>query len=187
MMRKIMLPMAFLGGFLTAVILAIKKISIVNMLLTSSVLMLNLAFMFGKIMVSKALWFHHEKFQNQPNYHHNHWQHSPFDRADDYPYEQQQPISQYSGQSFNQFPPYYINPSQQYPTTYNNQPLAFHSQPALPYNMEYSRLKKQLTSNALQPPNSSLSPAEMDKILTDTLARISSDKSRFPHVRLKRS
>lgn len=192
-----MLPMAFLGGFLTAVIIAIKKISIVNMLLISGVLILNLAFMFGKIMVSKALWFH--KFQNQhQSHHHDHWQHSMsphhlssygsglFDRADEAPYAQPTFTSSFTGQNYNQIPSYFVNPPQQYPTSFGNQPLALQPQTVLPVSMQYNRLQKQLISNTLKQPNSSMSPAEMDKLLTDTLARISSDKSSSPLARFKR-
>lgn len=192
MMRQLLLPIAFLGGFLTAVIIAIKKISILNMLLISGVLMLNLAFMFGKIMVSKALWFHHDKFQSHPHHHHDHWQHSIsphynsygssiLERADDPSYAQQQPAFSFSGQNNYQTPPYFVNPPQQYPTTFGNQPLALQPQTVLPVN--YNRLQKQLIASA---PSSSYSPAEMDKLLTDTLARISSDKSKSPLTRFKR-
>lgn len=193
-----MLPMAFLGGFLTAVIIAIKKISIVNMLLISGVLMLNLAFMFGKIMVSKALWFH--KLQSQLHHHHDHWQHSlssphfsPYgsgllDRVDDSAYAQPAFTSQSTGQNYNQAPSYFISPPQQYPTYFGNQPLALQPQSFLPASMQYNRLQKQLISNTLRQPNSSMSPAEMDKLLTDTLARISTDKlsSSSPLARFKR-
>lgn len=193
-MRQIMLPMAFLGGFLTAVIIAIKKISILNMLLISGVLMLNLAFMFGKIMVSKALWLHQGKFQSQQQHHHDHWQHSLgshlssygssfLDRADDLPYAQQPAFtSQFSGQNYNQLPSYFTSP-QQYPTTFGNQPLALQPQSILPV---YNRLQKQFVSNDLQQPKSSMSPAEMDKLLTDTLARISNSRLSSPLVRQKR-
>lgn len=192
-----MLPMAFLGGFLTAVIIAIKKISIVNMLLISGVLILNLAFMFGKIMVSKALWFH--KLSSQQNHHHDHWQHSLssphfssygsslLDRVDDLPYAQPAFTSQFSGQNYNQIPSYFISPpQQQYPTYYGSQPLALQPQTSLPVNMQYNRLQKQLTSSTLNQPNSSMSPAEMDKLLTDTLAKLSANKSNSPISRFKR-
>jgi hypothetical protein len=195
-----MLPIAFLGGFLTAVIIAIKKISIVNMLLISGVLVLNLAFMFGKIMVSKALWFHHDKLQSQQHHHHDHWQQSfssphhssygagLFDRADDAPYAPTAFTSQFSGQNYNQIPSYLINPPQQYPASFGNQPLALQPQTVLPLNMQYNSLQKQLISNSLKQPNSSMSPAEMDKLLTDTLARISANKSSLgsPLARFKR-
>lgn len=45
-----MLPLAFLGGFLTAVILGIKVTGVINMALISSVLMINLALFLGKLL-----------------------------------------------------------------------------------------------------------------------------------------
>lgn len=48
-MRKIMLPLAFIGGFLTAIILFIKTTGVINMLLLIKVLLLQMALVLGKI------------------------------------------------------------------------------------------------------------------------------------------
>lgn len=49
MVRKIMLPLTFMAGFLTAVIFSIKFTGLINMILISKVLMLQLALVLGKI------------------------------------------------------------------------------------------------------------------------------------------
>lgn len=135
MMRQIMLPMAFLGGFLTAVIIGIKMVGIMNMLLISKVLMLNVAFALGKLMVGKALWLHKSQ---HGHHHHDPWASSYssppllLDRNDDddlTPYEklkQNQPIHS----TFNQQPSYFISPPQQYPMVLGAQPLTLQPQVA---------------------------------------------------------
>lgn len=49
MMRKIMLPLVFMGGFLTAVILSIKFTGLINMILITKVLLLQIALVLGKL------------------------------------------------------------------------------------------------------------------------------------------
>lgn len=53
MIRNILLPVAFIGGFLTAIILGIKMIGLVNMFLISKLLALNLAVVVGKLVYAK--------------------------------------------------------------------------------------------------------------------------------------
>ncbi len=135
------------------------------MLLTGSVLMLNLAFMFGKIMVGKALWLYKLK-----GHHHSHG--DLFDRADDLSYDpyssaaygQQAFSTQFPGHNYNSISPYFISPPQQFPTSHGYFPPAI-----LP--SYHNNLNKQFNSNSLL--ERSLSKSEMDKLLTDTLARLS--------------
>jgi len=75
MMKNILLPVAFIGGFLTAVIFSIKAIGIVNLFLISSLLALNLAVIVGKLVYAKKLGhgasqthYHSHFNQQQPSY-----------------------------------------------------------------------------------------------------------------------
>lgn len=68
MMRKILIPLTFLGGFLTAVIISIKIIGVMNMILISKLLVLNLAIFFGKLLFVK-----HQNYGNPQNHYHNHY------------------------------------------------------------------------------------------------------------------
>lgn len=215
MMRQMMMPIAFLGGFLTAVIIGIKMIGLMNMLLISKVLMLNVAFAFGKLMVGKALWLHHGKQSSyhghndlwgSPSHYLNSYAPSILERSYDSSEKDQQPpfTNQFSGQ---ELPSYFMSPQQQqqqqYPmipqvaSTTNYQPqMNFIPQPQNPYklyqlqqqaeNLSFSKdnllsgYKTRLYNNnqpqvtVLKP---SMTPAELDQLLTNTLTRISSDKA----------
>jgi hypothetical protein len=181
-MRQIMLPMAFLGGFLTAVIIGIKLIGIVNMILISKVLMLNMAFALGKLMIGKALWFHQDKFHG--HHYSNHW--SPtsyFDRIDE-----QSATDQY--QEKPTFPNKNVNhylkkPQQYYPVDYTSPqligmqpPSYFQPQINPPQYNFYKQLPTNYPDYSLSSyysiPRPSMSPAELDKLLTDTLNKIPS-------------
>lgn len=67
-MRKILLPLAFLGGFLTALIIGIKITGVFNMILISGVLMLQLAVLIGKLLYgAKELFYgHYPPLYHQP-------------------------------------------------------------------------------------------------------------------------
>jgi hypothetical protein len=179
-MRQIMLPMAFLGGFLTAVIIGIKMIGIVNMILISKVLMLNMAFAFGKLMVGKALWFGKEKFLG--HHHSSYWEPPTYlDRLDE-----QAAIDQYQEKSTfpNKNVNYYLRkPQQYYPADYSTPQLIamqpppyFQPQINPPQHNLYKQLPTNYQDNSLSSyytiPRSSMSPAELDKLLTETLNKI---------------
>ncbi|KAL7050986.1 hypothetical protein ACKWTF_004282 [Chironomus riparius] len=72
MMKNILLPVAFIGGFLTAVIFSIKAIGIVNLFLISSLVALNLAVIVGKLIYAKKIGHgasqthYHSHFNQQP-------------------------------------------------------------------------------------------------------------------------
>jgi hypothetical protein len=68
MIRKIMMPAIFLAGFLTAVIMGIKVIGVINMLLITKVLILNMAVLLGKLFYGKLHGLH----GSPPPYHHHH-------------------------------------------------------------------------------------------------------------------
>lgn len=75
MMRKIMIPMVFVGGFLTAIIIGIKMIGLINMLLIGKVLLLQVAIVLGKIIYgAKDLFLHknppiaYPVYSHQPYY-----------------------------------------------------------------------------------------------------------------------
>lgn len=204
-----MMPLAFLGGFLTAVIISIKMIGLVNMVLITKVLMLNIAFAFGKLMVGKALLLHHVKQKSHYHGHSDLWS-SPYassilDRNDSYENDQQPAFSnQLSG---HQLPSYFMSPQQQqiqHPiipqvaatTSYQPQ-MNFIQQPQNPYKLYQlqqqaenqlsfskdnllSGYKTRLFNN--NPPQvtvlkPSMTPVELDQLLTNTLTRISSDKT----------
>lgn len=203
MMRQMMMPIAFLGGFLTAVIIGIKMIGLMNMLLISKVLMLNVAFAFGKLMVGKALLLHHGKNQNHyhshndlwgsPSPHLNSYGSSILERNDD-SFEKDLSFSnQFTG---HQLPPYFMSPQQQKYPMQVAATTSYQPQPQNPYklyqlqqqadNLSFSKdnllsgYKTRLYNNhqpqvtVLKP---SMTPAELDQLLTNTLNRISSDKT----------
>ena len=67
MIRKMMLPLTFMGGFLTAVILSIKFTGLINMVLISKVLMLQMALVLGKIIYGAKEFFNKFSYP-QPYY-----------------------------------------------------------------------------------------------------------------------
>jgi hypothetical protein len=124
MMRNILLPAAFLGGFLTAVIIGIKVIGVMNMILISKVLMLNLGIFIGKLFIAKAGWF--DKSQN---HFHNHYQSSSYPLG--HPTYSESLFSHSRADDFSRkFEPttFHTNP-QQLPQHYNQLPVLFSNTP----------------------------------------------------------
>lgn len=73
MIRKMILPMAFLGGFMTAIILFIKVTGVINMLLLIKVLLLQKAMVLGKI-----LWGMFSIFKSKYEGHHESPKYYPY-------------------------------------------------------------------------------------------------------------
>lgn len=157
MMRQILVPAAFIGGFLTAVIIGIKIIGVVNMLLISKVLMLNVAFMIGKLFYVKT--FAHDKVQHH-YYNHQNPVYSPYGsgsyassfskRADDSELPYRMNFYQPTGfaQNYNQIPNINNNFNellQHYPTSQQQRPQFI--QPP-------SNFQPQAQMNFIQPQNS---------------------------------
>ncbi|XP_070499453.1 uncharacterized protein [Chironomus tepperi] len=70
MMKNIFLPVAFIGGFLTAVIFSIKAIGVINFFLISSLVVLNMAVIVGKLIYAKKIGYgasqtHYHSHYNQ--------------------------------------------------------------------------------------------------------------------------
>lgn len=73
MIRKMILPMAFLGGFMTAIILFIKVTGVINMLLLIKVLLLQKAMVLGKV-----LWGMFSIFKSKYEGHHESPKYYPY-------------------------------------------------------------------------------------------------------------
>jgi hypothetical protein len=68
LMRKVIVPMTFIGGFLTAIIIGIKITGVFNVILVTKVLMLQLALILGKIIYGLKDVFIGKHQQPQPVY-----------------------------------------------------------------------------------------------------------------------
>lgn len=73
MIRKMVLPLAFLGGFMTAIILFIKATGVINMLLLIKVLLLQKALVLGKV-----LWGIFSIFKSKYEGHHEPTKYYPY-------------------------------------------------------------------------------------------------------------
>lgn len=141
MIRKIMLPLAFMGGFLTAIILGIKLTGTINMLLITKVLLLQLLLVLGKIIwgAKELLMKKHEHYP-QPFYypipHESHAYSSSFDHSRD--------------DSLNHHSSYYYG---QQPF---NQPSSSQHQPQITQPMNYLPIQSFQPQSNLGQPQSSL-------------------------------
>lgn len=212
MMKNILLPVAFIGGFLTAVILGIKVIGVINMILIAKVLMLNLAFLLGKLIFGKVLLTGHGHYPMYYGYSGHTLANRRYDN--DFPfgrnfYTPQSTFPYEIPQNFLNQPPSIIRQQQQQP------PSNFMLQPQM--NLVEPHLYSSFKMQAIQPPNnqqyfdnllndqqrlsnentminvnenqhlkSTLSPMEMERLLTDALSRISEASTSVPFVRYKR-
>lgn len=68
LMRKVIVPMTFIGGFLTAIIIGIKITGVFNVILVTKVLMLQLALILGKLIYGLKDLFIGKHQQPQPVY-----------------------------------------------------------------------------------------------------------------------
>lgn len=68
MMRKIIVPLTFIGGFLTAIIIGIKITGVFNVILVTKVLMLQLALILGKLLYGLKDLFASKHQHPQPVY-----------------------------------------------------------------------------------------------------------------------
>ena len=68
MMRKVIIPLTFIGGFLTAIIIGIKITGVFNVILVTKVLMLQLALVLGKMIYGLKDIFLSKQQPQQPVY-----------------------------------------------------------------------------------------------------------------------
>lgn len=126
-----MLPLAFMGGFLTAIILGIKLTGTINMLLITKVLLLQVALVLGKILwgAKELLMKKHDHYP-QPFYypvpHESHSYGSSFGHSRDDSLSHP-PIYYYGQQPFNQPPS--IQQQPQITQSTNYLPIQSYQQP----------------------------------------------------------
>ncbi|KAG5678672.1 hypothetical protein PVAND_008324 [Polypedilum vanderplanki] len=148
--RKLLVPAAFLAGFLTAVILGILIIGVINMLLVAGVLILNLAVILGKLFYAKMEKYGHHGHHHRP-YEYGSYAYAdsradaglPFPRnfnSPSFPGQFQPNFNSFPGQpNFNSFPgqpnfnslPFSGQPGFQSPAFSNQIPQGF-NQPTFP-------------------------------------------------------
>jgi hypothetical protein len=192
MIRKIMLPLAFIGGFMTAVILAIKMTGLINMLMIKKVLLLQMAIVLGKLIYGfKELLLNkhdHQSYASPPqayyipvsNGHGGGWSSREDDTQPGY-YNQQPnyplaygrpqtvPFSGYSPQASHQ-----VRTAPLFSQSYNQGRT--HDYESIDNQvLGESGSHNQLYYDLSRPASTidSLSPQEMTKLLSDTLARVS--------------
>lgn len=203
-----MLPLAFIGGFMTAVILSIKMTGLINMLMIKKVLLLQMAIILGKLIYGfkELLMKHHGHYQHEsyasppqayyiPISHGHGHGHGWNSREDEYqpnfyPGYNQQPSYQlgfsqaqanYSPQASQQ-----VRTAPQYAQPYNQG--RNHDYSDTSYESPDNRISSesgsynQLRQDLSRPASTldSMSPQEMTRILSDAIARVSARTTPSP-------
>jgi hypothetical protein len=200
MIRKILLPLAFIGGFLTAIIIGIKITGAINMLLIAKVLLLQLGLVLGKIIygLKDLIYSKHDASPatiypvyisppHQSSHDMSHSSHSSLSSG----YGNSR-IDPYSHQSNYQAQPSYHQPIYQFPQQ-NLQPQTNFVQPQngpflgiplqAPQAIERNQFLPQYSQqfDAVsddEAPKATLSPQEMTQILSDAIEQVSSRRGK---------